>query len=79
MSHLLRLACVACLVSSGLFCGVASAQMTTTDDSSLRGPSYVGGTKFAGSGISGWHTLGDANGLRTAVSSRAKQAALLDG
>jgi hypothetical protein len=60
MSCPLRLARVACLVSVGLYCKLAWAQTVSADDSTLRGASFVGGTTFSGNGISGWHTLGDA-------------------
>ncbi len=59
MSRHLRFSYIACLVFSSL-CGAVSAQTTVADGSNLRGPSFAAGTKFTGSGINGWHTLGDA-------------------
>ncbi len=43
--------------------GVAVAQSgtSTSEDSSLHGPSFVPDAKFAGSTLAGWHTLGQAD------------------
>jgi hypothetical protein len=81
MNHLPRFAVVACLVFSG-FCGVASGQITA-EESGLRGPSFADGTKFAGSAISGWHTLGNAqwttdNGIITGKGGAAPGWLVLD-
>jgi hypothetical protein len=42
-------------------CAVAQSGDSTSDSSALHGPSFVPDSKFAGSALTGWHTLGQAD------------------
>jgi Domain of Unknown Function (DUF1080)/FG-GAP-like repeat len=53
-----------CYLFPGLFLGVIATAQSTTPGSSvaaLSGPSFIPDAKFAGSALSGWHTLGQAS------------------
>jgi hypothetical protein len=51
-----------CLLAT-CFAGRAVAQSgdSTSDSAALHGPSFVPDSKFAGSALTGWHTLGQAD------------------
>src|ERR1700722_7626313 len=54
-------------------CAVAQSGDSTSDSSALHGPSFVPDSKFAGSALTGWHILGQADGRAKTVSSSEKR------